>query len=151
MVKNNLKDHFPMFVLTLVAITALIVLTNSLENNITGGPIVGCFDSDADENFYRKGYTQYRDEKFYDYCSGNKLFQYYCKSSVKVARIQGYTCANGCYDGRCLSLQDNCGNGVVDDQERCDDGNNKNGDGCSDGCLIETGFTCSPVSICTLK
>jgi len=30
-----------------------------------------------------------------------------------------------------------CGNGVVEEGEECDDGNNINGDGCSDSCLFE--------------
>jgi cysteine-rich repeat protein len=41
--------------------------------------------------------------------------------------------------------------------EQCDDGNKKNGDGCSNNCQIESEYTCtypSPVtgkSICTKK
>jgi cysteine-rich repeat protein len=34
-------------------------------------------------------------------------------------------------------LDSNCGNGVMDPGEDCDDGNTKNGDGCSSSCLIE--------------
>jgi cysteine-rich repeat protein len=32
-----------------------------------------------------------------------------------------------------------CGNGILEDGEDCDDGNNVNGDGCSDHCCIEGG------------
>jgi fibro-slime domain len=35
-----------------------------------------------------------------------------------------------------------CGDGIVLNEE-CDDGNNTDGDGCSSGCKIEPGFTCS--------
>lgn len=36
-----------------------------------------------------------------------------------------------------------CGNGVKNaDTELCDDGNKTSGDGCTDGCRIEPGFTC---------
>ncbi len=35
-----------------------------------------------------------------------------------------------------------CGNGEIDDGEECDDGNNMNGDGCSNTCHLETGWHC---------
>ncbi|CAG9327438.1 unnamed protein product [Blepharisma stoltei] len=40
-----------------------------------------------------------------------------------------------------------CGDGRNMGQAQCDDGNNKNGDGCSENCTIETGWTCSGGSI----
>jgi cysteine-rich repeat protein len=30
-----------------------------------------------------------------------------------------------------------CGNGETEDEEQCDDGNNDNGDGCSEVCTVE--------------
>ena len=33
----------------------------------------------------------------------------------------------------------NCGDGVVDSDEECDDGNLSSGDGCSDICQVESG------------
>jgi cysteine-rich repeat protein len=36
-----------------------------------------------------------------------------------------------------------CGNGVVDSQEECDDGNPQPGDGCSAQCLVEVDHVCS--------
>ncbi len=36
-----------------------------------------------------------------------------------------------------------CGNAQLDNDEACDDGNTKNGDGCSSKCEIEAGFECS--------
>jgi len=41
--------------------------------------------------------------------------------------------------GQCTS---NCGDGLVI-SEQCDDGNAKDGDGCSSTCKVEAGFTCS--------
>ncbi len=36
----------------------------------------------------------------------------------------------------------NCGNGVVDSDEECDDNNGDNSDGCARTCTVETGWTC---------
>ncbi|MDD9932235.1 MAG: hypothetical protein OXT09_01450, partial [Myxococcales bacterium] len=38
-----------------------------------------------------------------------------------------------------------CGNGELDDGEACDDGNDASGDGCSEGCELEDGFSCPTV------
>jgi cysteine-rich repeat protein len=35
-----------------------------------------------------------------------------------------------------------CGNGEFDPGEECDDGNTKNGDGCSSQCVVECGYRC---------
>ncbi len=37
-----------------------------------------------------------------------------------------------------------CGNGLLDPGENCDDGNMVSGDGCSDTCQVEPGWTCTP-------
>jgi fibro-slime domain-containing protein len=37
-----------------------------------------------------------------------------------------------------------CGDGNVDRDEQCDDGNQSAGDGCSATCRVEAGFTCTP-------
>src|SRR5207244_11859901 len=37
----------------------------------------------------------------------------------------------------CLTPVGNCGNGVVDPGEQCDDGNTVSGDGCSASCRLE--------------
>lgn len=36
-----------------------------------------------------------------------------------------------------------CGDGAVDGDETCDDGNDDAGDGCSDVCVVEPGWSCS--------
>lgn len=39
-----------------------------------------------------------------------------------------------------------CGDGILDGEEACDDGNTWAGDGCSDGCAVEAGYTCTSYS-----
>lgn len=40
-----------------------------------------------------------------------------------------------------------CGDGVGCGNEQCDDANNVNGDGCSDACSVETGFSCKGTGV----
>jgi cysteine-rich repeat protein len=53
------------------------------------------------------------------------------------------------------ALQNVCGNGTLEVNEECDDGNTMDGDCCSAGCLFETtqcrpsGGECDPAEICT--
>lgn len=54
-----------------------------------------------------------------------------------------------------VSLETNCGDGIITASEECDDTANSNGDGCSSFCLVENGFqcqdepsVCSEVQIC---
>ncbi len=43
-----------------------------------------------------------------------------------------------------------CGDGLIDGQENCEDGNAASGDGCSSACQVETGWSCSgDPSVCT--
>jgi len=43
-----------------------------------------------------------------------------------------------------------CGNSKIENIEQCDDGNTRNGDGCSSTCLTETSYTCiGEPSVCT--
>jgi fibro-slime domain-containing protein len=44
-------------------------------------------------------------------------------------------------DGGC-GIPAGCGNGILDNNEECDDGNTANGDGCSMACRQETDWTC---------
>jgi cysteine-rich repeat protein len=46
----------------------------------------------------------------------------------------GYQCAGA--PSVCVPSNPVCGNGVNEIGESCDDGNNKNGDGCSNKCTI---------------
>jgi fibro-slime domain-containing protein len=48
-----------------------------------------------------------------------------------------------CANGVCTAV---CGDGVIQSTEACDDGNLRDDDGCSATCVVENGFTCSPVA-----
>lgn len=41
------------------------------------------------------------------------------------------------------NFNNTCGDGVIADEEECDDENSRNGDGCTGECLIETGWSCT--------
>ncbi|OIO41915.1 hypothetical protein AUJ62_01650 [Candidatus Pacearchaeota archaeon CG1_02_32_21] len=47
-------------------------------------------------------------------------------------------CEFGCANGYCNQYNPQCGNGILDSGEQCDDGNLANGDGCSSQCITET-------------
>ncbi len=51
------------------------------------------------------------------------------------------TCQSGfsCIVGQCIS---NCGNGIINSGEACDDGGTVPGDGCSSSCQVEGGWIC---------
>ena len=53
------------------------------------------------------------------------------------------------YDVVSLACVPNCGNGVLNGAEACDDGNTTPGDGCSATCTIEAGFSCPRQSLLT--
>jgi len=90
-----------------------------------------------------------------DYCkSPEMLYEAYCRpiyNSAKKDSINYYlawpdynivNCKNygpgyACKKGACVDLSGICGNGVIEQGENCDDGNNKDGDGCSSKCLLE--------------
>jgi fibro-slime domain-containing protein len=59
----------------------------------------------------------------------------------------GYNCPNvSGSGGPCTKIPANsCGDGVIEGNELCDDGNMTGGDGCSSTCAVETGYTCPTV------
>ncbi len=72
---------------------------------------------------------------------------------VMVLTIAAAVVTWGC-GGKKSVARANCGNGVLDTGETCDDNNTISGDGCSSSCQVEDGWNCSTsatsgVSICT--
>jgi len=102
---------------------------------------LGCSDSDSGKNYDVYGEVtlkySYRGRQttqtFKDRCQKNQLLEYYCKKNNLALAV--YKCPTGCENGACKS--NNCGNGIVDLGEECDDKNLISLDGCSNTCKIE--------------
>jgi len=74
-----------------------------------------------------------------------------CKAVNGLFYGDGTGCSKTCTaEPECLDAQgktqactSSCGDGNIDPDEDCDDGNANDGDGCSSSCKIEDGFTCT--------
>lgn len=80
-------------------------------------------------------------------CSGNRCVRNGCQDCRSTS-----DCPSGlqCDNGDCIRFIDpnvNCGNGIENIGEECDDGNRNSGDGCSSECFIESTLVAS-ASIC---
>lgn len=67
-----------------------------------------------------------------------------CSSTCTVE--EGWTCSGEpsvCVEEDPSEVEAVCGNGVIEGDQACDDGNTEDGDGCSSTCTIEEGWTCS--------
>ncbi|MEK6853241.1 MAG: myxococcus cysteine-rich repeat containing protein [Nanoarchaeota archaeon] len=105
---------------------------------------VQCIDSDGGLNPSAKGIVTggFPSQQFDDACEGDGYVQeWYCLNNLPDE--QSLTCPSGstCQGGACRVV---CGNGVVNSNEQCDDGNVVNGDGCSATCQTEQQQICSP-------
>ena len=92
---------------------------------------VQCIDSDGGLNPSAKGIVTggFPSQQFDDACEGDGYVQeWYCLNNLPDD--QSLTCPSGstCQGGACRVV---CGNGVVNSNEQCDDGNQVSGDGCT--------------------
>jgi len=73
-------------------------------------------------------------------CDGGDLAGVTCLSLGYLGGTLG--CAVSCTFDTTSCMAPICGDGVVGAGEPCDDGNVANGDGCSDTCQVESGWSC---------
>ncbi|MBS3140150.1 hypothetical protein J4479_04035 [Candidatus Woesearchaeota archaeon] len=108
MSKENSSSQTPyLIIVAVVAVVAVVTLVmNKTEgSNLQGAPVSdfvdGCFQSDTDLSFQKKGYVQVGSNKKWDVCKGDKLQQYYCDHNVaRPSRL--IDCQFGCENGVCL-------------------------------------------------
>ena len=100
-------------------------------------------------NVCRKNFTQSG-----QYCLACQLLQpHQVKNQVCMNCVNGFiydglgcTCTSGNQIIGQSCVGPTCGNGAIEKEETCDDGNINNNDGCSSACLIESGFFCRNAS-----
>ncbi|GAI18334.1 unnamed protein product, partial [marine sediment metagenome] len=115
------EDLFVLFLLIVILVMVYIFTGFSGDyGKPTGYVIVGvggvCNDSNTDDG---------------DGCSVENLVE------------AGWECNDSVVPNECSQVVSPvCGNGILEGDEVCDDGNITNGDGCSDSCLIESGWIC---------
>ena len=96
----------------------------------------------CDDGELTKGLTQPRP---YDGCGTTCKREPVCTSAVSAdGGVDGGDAGadGGVVVGACQGI---CGDGIVFPGEACDDGNTRNGDGCSSTCTKEPGFDCTNV------
>lgn len=108
--KQKGLNHSYIFIFVIVAMVAVVVL--SLKGgNLQGAPVFvseklrvqSCIDTDFNNDRYQNGYAQVGVTRYNDYCRGDKVYQYECKSSNK-AELTAHPapCENGCGNGACI-------------------------------------------------
>jgi len=61
----------------------------------------GCVDSDG-KNYFSRGYVKTLARRYYDFCFGANLSEYYCDGGDR--KIESIVCEDGCFDGACIKL-----------------------------------------------
>ena len=76
-------------------------------------------------------------------CAGKSVGTRFCAATggvrvcgLDLVRIESEPCEGTCIDGNCVTPS--CGDGVTTAPEQCDDGNLRNGDGCTSDCMLAT-------------
>lgn len=69
----------------------------------------------------------------------------YCATCSLTTSLNCLQCSIG-YSVRNNSCLPVCGDGILVIEENCDDGNLKNGDGCSSTCVLEAAFLCTNIT-----
>jgi cysteine-rich repeat protein len=100
---------------------------------------VTCTDTDNGNDPDIQGTATNVDGMNFDACVDSvTLNEFHCNGNVELTVV---TCPFSCFNGECTL----CGNGILDGDEACDDGNPTTGDGCSIACSVESGYICPTV------
>ncbi len=97
-----------------------------------------CIDTDEGKDYNNKGMItstkNNHSERNEDVCLNDRvLIEYYCRSAYPGKEY--FLCENRCEKRACVPAV--CGNGILELEEECDDGNIELGDGCGNDCKIE--------------
>ncbi len=106
------------------------------------GFIGGTLRCDADCNYDTSGCSSCGDgtKDEGEECDGRDLGDATCTSLGFSGGVLG--CRADCTLDPAGCERDTCGNGTIEGDEACDDGNRDNDDGCSAACTIEPGWSC---------
>ena len=106
--KNNQIPYLIM--VATVAIVAIIVILFNGSARLEGAPVYKkqttafhklCVDSDPNNDYSVQGIAHFGTLKYYDFCRGKKVYQYYCGTDNMVRLTRGFACTNGCFSGIC--------------------------------------------------
>ncbi len=130
---------------------------------VYGKCIEGCRDSDFGVNLETYGFAHFFNNYIYDECilnssngeniiskcSGEECFLNEAKCGDYYPEYEKIK-VNNCLSGS--SINQLCGNGILEQGETCDDSNINSSDGCSSSCKIEAFSACEgQPSVCTLS
>src|SRR3989338_5891385 len=147
--RKNTKNHSfstkAIFIIILICVIVILIFklndsSNAIEERSLAGEAPGrCTDSDPQNDPLVFGSVRYNTKSYDDTCvDASRVKQYSCTRTVGSA-ISSCPSGSTCSNGFCSP----CGDRVLDKGESCDDGNRLSGDGCSDVCNVESGWTCS--------
>lgn len=106
------KSFNQRYIVVFVIIAVIAVVFLSLKGgNLQGAPVFvseklrvqSCLDTDSANDRFAKGHAQVGISRYYDYCRGDKVYQYECKTSIR-AELTAHPapCEKGCSNGACV-------------------------------------------------
>ena len=119
-----MKVNLAFNIVVLEVILAMFLLSSCSSSGkaLEPGDLDECIDSDGGINEFEAGTVFLKLREFKDECFEDTLTEYYCISKSESGEIQ-IDCKNGCERDHCIEAIDECGNGILDIGEECDDSN----------------------------
>jgi cysteine-rich repeat protein len=110
----------------------------------------GTFSYEADSREYDEVEVRWSDMPYLSehslHPSGESYASWLDEIEIYIGCDSSSDCEGGvdCVDGFCGSgvIPGECGNGIINTGEECDDGGNDDGDGCDANCEVEDGWYC---------